>query len=161
MYAGCCCLLLAASVCCCCCWLLLLAAAQQQLAAAAAATSSQQLASAAAASSRQQPAAEQQQPAWLLHGHDAASKPGCMVHGMRLLQNRDAWCMASCCFSSSTCCCVHACVRGCLRDRHHAIYELTRRRRPGRGESNFRMEIPTCFGRPLRTSSGHRVPSSS
>ena len=60
----------------------------------------------------------QQQPAWLLHGHAAASKPGCMVHGMLLLQNRDAWCMACCCFSSSSCC-VHACVRGRLRDRQH------------------------------------------
>ena len=95
------------------CWLLLLllAAAQQQPAAAAATSSSQQ--PAAAASSSQQPAAEQQQPAWLLHGHAAASKPGCMVHGMLLLQNRDAWCMASCRFSSSSCC-VHACVRAWL-----------------------------------------------
>jgi hypothetical protein len=25
----------------------------------------------------------------------------------------------ACCFSSNCCCCVHACVRGCLRDRHH------------------------------------------
>jgi hypothetical protein len=32
--------------------------------------------------------------AWLLHGHTVASKSGCMVHGMLLLQNRDAWCMA-------------------------------------------------------------------
>ena len=102
--AGNCWLLLAAAGCC---WRLLLAAAQQQPAAAAATSSSQQ--PAAAASSSQQPAAEQQQPAWLLHGHAAASKPGCMVHGMLLLQNRDAWCMA-CRFSSSSCC-VHACVR--------------------------------------------------
>jgi hypothetical protein len=84
------------------CWLLLLLAAAQQQPAAAAATSSSQ-----------QPAAEQQQPAWLLHGHAAASKPGCMVHGMLLLQNWDAWCMASCRFSSSSCC-VHACVRAWL-----------------------------------------------
>ena len=105
-------LLLASAGCCCCCWLLLLlAAAQQQPEAAAETSSSQQ--PAAAASSSQQPAAEQQQPAWLLHGHAAASKPGCMVHGMLLLQNWDAWCMASYRFSSSSCC-VHACVRAWL-----------------------------------------------
>ena len=107
--AGCFCLLL----------LLLVAAAGCCTAAASSSSSSnQQPAASISSSSQQQAAAEQQQPAWLLHGHDAASKPGCMVHGMRLLQNRDAWCMASCCFSSSSCCCVHACVRGCLRGRH-------------------------------------------
>ena len=108
------------------CWLLLLllhSSSQQQQQQPAA---KQQ--PAASSSSQQQPAAEQQQPAaasmgmaaawllhghaawaWLLHEHAAASKPGCMVHGMLLLQNRDAWCMA-CRFSSSSCC-VHACVR--------------------------------------------------
>ena len=82
--------------------------------------------------------------AWLLHGHAAASKPGCMVHGMLLLQNRDAWCMA-CRFSSSSMheqqllrACMRACVAAFVID---TIYELTRRRRPGRGESNFRIEI--------------------
>jgi hypothetical protein len=64
-----------------------------------------------------------------------------MVHGMLLLQNRDAWCIASR-FSSSSCCvraCVRACVAACVID---TIYELTRRRRPRRGGSNFR--IATC-----------------
>ena len=133
-------LLASAGCCCCCCWLLLLAAAQQQPAAAAATSSSQQPA-AAASSQQQQPAAEQQQPSWLLHGHAAASKPGCMVHGMLLLQNRDAWCMACCCFTQQQLllrACVRACVAAFVID---TIYELTRRRRPRRGESNFRIEI--------------------
>ena len=43
--------------------------------------------------------------------------------------------------SSSCCCCVRACVRGRLRDRQHIPADATRRRRPGRGESNFRIEI--------------------
>ena len=101
------------------CWLLLLllAAAAGCCTAAASSISSNQK-QPAASSSSQQPAvaassSSQQQPAWLLHGHAAASKPGCMVHGMLLLQNWDAWCMASCRFSSSSCC-VHACVRAWL-----------------------------------------------
>jgi hypothetical protein len=75
-----------------------------------------------------------------MHGawHAAASKPGCIQ------------CMA-CRFSSSSCC-VHACVRAWPGTLYNAppgvaafvidtIYELTRRRRPRRGESNFRIEI--------------------
>jgi hypothetical protein len=66
-------------------------------------------AAAAATSSSQQPAAAASMGmvaawllhghaawAWPMHGHDVASKPGCMVHGMLLLQNRDAWCMGYC-----------------------------------------------------------------
>ena len=41
--------------------------------------------------------------------------------------------------------CMHACVRGRLRDRHHNN-ELTLRRRPRRGESNFRIEISEING---------------
>jgi hypothetical protein len=42
---------------------------------------------------------------------------------------------------------MRACVRGCLRDRHHIrrLYKLTRRRGPGREASNFRMEISICL----------------
>jgi hypothetical protein len=58
-----------------------------------------------------------------------------MVHGMLLLQNRDAWCMASCQQQQLQRACVRACVAACVID---TIYELTRRRRPRRGESNFR-----------------------
>jgi hypothetical protein len=90
------------------------------------ATQQQQQQPAAASSQQQQPAAtssQQQQPAaasmgmaaawllhghaawaWLLHGHAVASKPGCMVHGMLLLQNRDA-------------CIVHGMWRGRRRAR--------------------------------------------
>ena len=56
----------------------------------------------------------------------AASKPGCMVHGMSLQQQQLLRA------------CVRACVAACVID---TIYELTRRRRPRRGESNFRIEI--------------------
>ena len=139
-------LLLADAGCCCCCWLLLLDAAQQQPEAAAAATSSSQQQQPAAASSRA--AAASMAAAWAcccfktgMHGawHAAASKPGCMVHGMSLQQQQLLRA------------CMRACVAAFVID---TIYELTRRRRPRRGESNFRMEISTFFGRPLRTSSG-------
>ena len=112
-------LLLLAGAGCCCCWLLLVAAQQQPAAAASATSSSQQ--QPAPARELQQPAAASMGMAaawllhghaawaWLLHGHATASKPGCMVHGMLLLQNRDAWCMA--CRFNSSCCCVLACVR--------------------------------------------------
>jgi hypothetical protein len=125
-------LLLAAG---CCWWLLLvLAAAVQQ--------------PAASSSSQQQPAAEQQQPAaasmgmaaaWLLHGHAAASKPGCMVHGM--LAASKPGCMVHGMSLQQQLllrACMRACVAAFVID---TIYELTRRRRPGRGESNFRIEI--------------------
>ena len=63
-----------------------------------------------------------------MHGawHAAASKPGCMVHGMSLQQQQLLRA------------CMRACVAAFVID---TIYELTRRRRPGRGESNFRIEI--------------------
>jgi hypothetical protein len=64
--------------------------------------------------------------AWLLHGHAAASKPGCMVHGMSLQQQQLLRA------------CMRACVAAFVID---TIYELTRRRRPMRGESNFRIDI--------------------
>jgi hypothetical protein len=72
----------------------------------AAAAASNQQQPAASSSSQQQRAASnssQQQPAWawllhgccmgMLHGH------GCCM-GMLLLHNRDAWCMACCCFKT-------------------------------------------------------------
>jgi hypothetical protein len=61
-----------------------------------------------------------------MHGawHAAASKLGCMVHGMSLQKLLRA--------------CMRACVAAFVID---TIYELTRRRRPRRGESNFRIEI--------------------
>ena len=64
-----------------------------------------------------------------MHGawHAAASKPGCMVHGELLLQQQQLLRA-----------CMRACVAACVID---TIYELTRRRRPRRGESNFRIEI--------------------
>jgi hypothetical protein len=137
--------------CCCCCW--------QVLAAAAAAgccywllhSSSQQQQQKPEA--KQQPAASSSQhghgccmaaawaccmgmaAAWAcccfktgMHGawHAAASKPGCMVHGMSLQQQQLLRA------------CMRACVAAFVID---TIYELTRRRRPGRGESNFRIEI--------------------
>ena len=63
-----------------------------------------------------------------MHGawHAAASKPGCMVHGMSLQQQQLLRA------------CMRACVAAFVID---TIYELTRRRRPRRGESNFRVEI--------------------
>ncbi len=120
------------------CWLLLLllaAASGCCPAAASSSSSNQQLSSnqqpaAAASSSQQQSSSSQQQPAWawllhgccmgMLHGH------GCCM-GMLLLQNRDAWCMACCCFKTgmhgawhvASAAAAAACVRGRLRDRHH------------------------------------------
>ena len=49
-----------------------------------------------------------------------------MVHGMSLQQQQLLRA------------CMRACVAAFVID---TIYELTRRRRPGRGESNFRIEI--------------------
>ena len=60
--------------------------------------------------------------------HAAASKPVCVLHGMLLLQQQQQLLHA----------CMRACVAACVID---TIYELTRRRRPTRGESNFRIEI--------------------
>jgi hypothetical protein len=66
--------------------------------------------------------------------HIVASEPACMMHGMLLLQNRHACCMACCCFKTGmrtawhatasaaaavAAACMRACVRGRLRDRHH------------------------------------------
>jgi hypothetical protein len=136
------------------CWLLLLllaAAAGWRTAEASSSSSNQKK---PAASSRA--AAASMAAAWAcccfktgMHGawHAAASKPGCMVHGKLPLQQQQLLRA-----------CVRACVAACVID---TIYELTRRRRPRRGESNFRMEISTCFGGPLRTSSGGCPPSSS
>ena len=81
-----------------------------------------------------------------MHGawHAAASKPGCMVHGMSLQQQQLLRAF------------MRACVAAFVID---TIYELTRRRRPRRGESNFRIEIFEN-NTDKRASSGHCAPSS-
>ena len=140
-----------AGCCCCCCW--------QVLAAAAAAGCCYWLLHSSSQQQQQKPEAKQQPvasssqhghgccmaaawaccmgmaAAWAcccfktgMHGawHAAASKPGCMVHGMSLQQQQLLRA------------CMRACVAAFVID---TIYELTRRRRPGRGESNFRIEI--------------------
>jgi hypothetical protein len=85
--------------------------------------------------------------------HAAASKPACILHGMLVLQNRHACCMACCCFktgmrdawhavasaaAAAAAACMRACVAAFVID---TIYQLTRWRRPRREESNFRIEI--------------------
>jgi hypothetical protein len=62
----------------------------------------------------------------------AAAGCCCYEHGPACM-NRHA-----CCFSSSYCRCVHACAAAFVID---TIYQLTPRRRPERGELNFRIEI--------------------
>jgi hypothetical protein len=83
--------------------------ARARTAAASCSSNQQQPAASSLFKKQQQPAAarsQQQQPAaasmgmaaaWLLHGHAAWAW---LMRGMLPLQNRDAWCMACCCFKT-------------------------------------------------------------
>jgi hypothetical protein len=62
----------------------------------------------------------------------AASKPACVLHGMHVAS------AATALEAAAAAACMRACVTAFVID---TIYQLTRRRRPGRGESIFRIEI--------------------